>query len=172
MAVMKIYRMGDDVLRKKAHEVKEINRRTVALIKDMAETMYAADGCGLAAPQVGILKRVVVVDVGEGLIELVNPEIVSVSDETQTGLEGCLSLPGKWGIVTRPLRATVRAQDRYGDWYEYEGEELLARAFLHEIDHLDGHLYPEIAEKMLTAEELEEMLKQEEDAIEAEGEDK
>ena len=104
-------------------------------------------------------------------IELVNPEIVSVSDETQTGLEGCLSLPGKWGIVTRPLRATVRAQDRYGDWYEYEGEELLARAFLHEIDHLDGHLYPEIAEKMLTAEELEEMLKQEEDAIEAEGED-
>ena len=108
---------------------------------------------------------------GLEFIELVNPEIVSVSDETQTGLEGCLSLPGKWGIVTRPLRATVRAQDRYGDWYEYEGEELLARAFLHEIDHLDGHLYPEIAEKMLTAEELEEMLKQEEDAIEAEGED-
>ena len=109
---------------------------------------------------------------GLEFIELVNPEIVSVSDETQTGLEGCLSLPGKWGIVTRPLRATVRAQDRYGDWYEYEGEELLARAFLHEIDHLDGHLYPEIAEKMLTAEELEEMLKQEKDAIEAEGEDK
>ena len=101
---------------------------------------------------------------------MVNPEIVSVSDETQTGLEGCLSLPGKWGIVTRPLRATVRAQDRYGEWYEYEGEELLARAFLHEIDHLDGHLYPEIAEKMLTAEELEELLKQEEDAIEAETE--
>ena len=112
-----------------------------------------------------------VIDAEDEDIELVNPEIVSVSDETQTGLEGCLSLPGKWGIVTRPLRATVRAQDRYGDWYEYEGEELLARAFLHEIDHLDGHLYPEIAEKMLTAEELDEMLKQEEDAIEAEGED-
>ena len=137
----------------------------------MFETMHNANGVGLAGPQVGILRRVVVIDAEDEDIELVNPEIVSVSDETQTGLEGCLSLPGKWGIVTRPLRATVRAQDRYGDWYEYEGEELLARAFLHEIDHLDGHLYPEIAEKMLTAEELEELRKQEEDAIEAEGED-
>ena len=159
MALRNIVTQGDPILNKKCRPVTEFDEKLANLLDDMFETMHNANGVGLAGPQVED-------------IELVNPEIVSVSDETQTGLEGCLSLPGKWGIVTRPLRATVRAQDRYGDWYEYEGEELLARAFLHEIDHLDGHLYPEIAEKMLTAEELEEMLKQEEDAIEAEGEDK
>ena len=140
------------------------------LLDDMFETMHDANGVGLAGPQVGILRRVVVVDAGEEDIELVNPEIVEVSEETQTGLEGCLSLPGKWGIVTRPMRAKVRAQDRFGDWYEYEGEELIARAFLHEIDHLDGHMYTEIAEKMLTAEELEEMLKAEQEAESEEAE--
>ena len=172
MALRNIVTQGDPILNKKCRPVTEFDEKLANLLDDMFETMHNANSVGLAGPQVGILRRVVVIDAEDEDIELVNPEIVSVRDETQTGLEGCLSLPGKWGIVTRPLRATVRAQDRYGDWYEYEGEELLARAFLHEIDHLDGHLYPEIAEKMLTAEELEEMLKQEEDAIEAEGEDK
>ena len=98
-----------------------------------------------------------------------NPEVVEVSEQTQTGLEGCLSLPGKYGIVTRPEHVVVRAQDRYGDWYEYEGEELLARCFMHEIDHLDGHMYTEIAEKMLTPEELEELSRQQEENEEDEG---
>ena len=171
MAVLEVVLYPDERLATVCEPVAKVDAELYKFIDDMFETMHNANGVGLAGPQVGILRRVVVIDAEDEDIELVNPEIVSVSDETQTGLEGCLSLPGKWGIVTRPLRATVRAQDRYGDWYEYEGEELLARAFLHEIDHLDGHLYPEIAEKMLTAEELEEMLKQEEDAIEAEGED-
>ena len=151
MALRNIVTQGDPILNKKCRPVTEFDEKLANLLDDMFETMHNANGVGLAGPQVGILRRVVVIDAEDEDIELVNPEIVSVSDETQTGLEGCLSLPGKW--------------------YEYEGEELLARAFLHEIDHLDGHLYPEIAEKMLTAEELEEMLKQEEDAIEAEGED-
>ena len=103
------------------------------------------------------------------LIELVNPEVVEVSEETQTGLEGCLSLPGKYGIVTRPEHVVVRAQDRNGDWYEYEGDEILARCFLHEIDHLDGHMYTEIAEKMLTPEELAALEQQEADNEEDEG---
>lgn len=113
-------------MNKKCRPVTEFDEKLANLLDDMFETMHNANGVGLAGPQVGILRRVVVIDAEDEDIELVNPEIVSVSDETQTGLEGCLSLPGKWGIVTRPLRATVRAQDRYGDWYEYEGEELLA----------------------------------------------
>ena len=112
---------------------------------------------------------VVVVDAGDEDIELVNPEVVEVSEETQTGLEGCLSLPGKYGIVTRPEHVVVRAQDRNGDWYEYEGDEILARCFLHEIDHLDGHMYTEIAEKMLTPEELAALEQQEADNEEDEG---
>ena len=111
MAVMKILRLGDETLRKKSHPVTKIDRRTIGLLKDMAETMYAADGCGLAAPQVGILRRMVVIDVGDGLIELINPEIVAQSGE-QTGQEGCLSVPGVYGIVRRPMKVTVRAQDR------------------------------------------------------------
>ena len=133
MALRKIVTVGDPILTKKCRPVTKFDDRLATLLDDMFETMHDANGVGLAGPQVGILRRVVVIDAEDEDIELVNPEIVSVSDETQTGLEGCLSLPGKWGIVTRPLRATVRAQDRYGDWYEYEGEELLARAFLHEI---------------------------------------
>ena len=170
MALRNIVKVGDPVLTKKCRPVTKFDDSLATLLDDMFETMHDANGVGLAGPQVGLLRRVVVIDTGEEYIELVNPEIVEVSEETQTGLEGCLSLPGEWGIVTRPMRAKVRAQDRCGDWYEYEGEELLARAFLHEIDHLDGHMYTEIAEKMLTAEELEELLKQEEDAAEAESE--
>ena len=170
MALRNIVKVGDPVLTKKCRPVTKFDDSLATLLDDMFETMHDANGVGLAGPQVGLLRRVVVIDTGEEDIELVNPEIVEVSEETQTGLEGCLSLPGEWGIVTRPMRAKVRAQDRCGDWYEYEGEELLARAFLHEIDHLDGHMYTEIAEKMLTPEELEELLKQEEDAAEAESE--
>ena len=140
MAVMKIYRIGDEVLRKKAHPVKEINRRTVGLLKDMAETMYAADGVGLAAPQVGILRRMVVIDIGEGLIELINPEIIEQSG-TQTGPEGCLSVPGKHGTVERPDHVVVRALDRKGREIEVTGEGFLARAICHELDHLDGVMY-------------------------------
>ena len=125
------------------------------LLDDMAETMYQANGVGLAAPQVGILRRVVVIDVGDGIIELVNPEIIAAEGE-QTGLEGCLSVPGKWGIVTRPDVVRVRAQDRYGDWFEVEGEGLTARAFCHEIEHLDGHLFVEHTDHLMTEEELEE----------------
>lgn len=140
MGVMKICRLGEDVLRKKAHPVKEITKRTVALLKDMAETMYAADGCGLAAPQVGILRRVVVIDVGDGLVELINPEILEMSG-SQQGPEGCLSVPGKHGLVERPDYVKVRALDRKGREFEFEAEGFFARAVCHELDHLDGILY-------------------------------
>ena len=126
----------------------------------MIETMHDANGVGLAGPQVGVLRRVVVVDTGEEDLELVNPEIVRTGKETQTGTEGCLSLPGEYGIVTRPNFVVVRAQDRTGDWYEYEGAELIARCFCHELDHLDGHMYTEFAERMLTKEEIEQMYAQ------------
>ena len=173
MALRKIVTVGDPILTKPCREVTKFDDKLAQLLDDMFETMHDANGVGLAGPQVGILRRVVVVDTGEEDIELVNPEVVCISEETQTGLEGCLSLPGKYGIVTRPMEVTVRAQDRYGDWYEYEGEELVARAFLHEIDHLDGHMYTELAEKMLTDEELDELMRQQE-AEEAEeaGEEK
>ena len=169
MALRKIALQGEECLTKVCRPVTDFNSRLRTLLDDMADTLEESGGVGLAAPQVGVLRRVcVVLDEEDQLIELVNPEIIRTEGE-QTGLEGCLSLPGKWGIVTRPLRATVRAQDRYGDWYEYEGEELLARAFLHEIDHLDGHMYTEIAEKMLTPEELAALEQQEADNEEDEG---
>ena len=121
-----------------------------------------ACGVGLAAPQVGVLRRVVVVDTGEdGILELINPEIIDQSG-SQTGLEGCLSVPGKYGIVTRPNVVTVRAQDRDGNWFEVEGEALIARCFCHELAHLDGQLYTEVAERMLTPEELQELTEGEE----------
>ena len=163
MAIRKIHEVGDPCLAKVCRPVTEFNDRLHELLDDMADTLEEAGGVGLAAPQVGILRRVVVVDAGDEDIELVNPEVVEVSEETQTGVEGCLSLPGKYGIVTRPEHVVVRAQDRNGDWYEYEGEDIVARCFLHEIDHLDGHMYTEIAERMLTPEELEEMTRQEEE---------
>lgn len=161
MALRKIVTVGDPVLTKVCRPVTKFDRRLSDLIDDMIETMHDANGVGLAAPQVGILRRVVVVDTGEEDLELVNPVVVQTSEQTQTGLEGCLSVPGEYGIVTRPQQVTVRAQDRTGEWYEYEGEEIVARAFLHELDHLEGHIYTELAEKMLTPEELEEYMNRE-----------
>lgn len=163
MALRNIVTVGDPVLTKKCRPVVKFDDRLAQLIDDMKETMQNANGVGLAAPQVGVLRRLVVVDVGDEIVELVNPEIVSMSEEMQTGVEGCLSLPGEYGVVTRPMYVTVRAQDRNGDWYEYDGEELVARCFCHEIDHLDGHMYTEIAEKMLTPEELEKMVAESDD---------
>lgn len=157
MALRNIVTVGDDVLNKTCRPVTKFDEKLGQLIDDMIETMQQANGVGLAAPQVGILRRVVVVDAGEEVFELVNPEIIEVGEETQTGLEGCLSVPGQYGIVTRPNFVVVRAQDRTGEWYEVEGEELIARAFCHELDHLDGHIYTEIAERMLTEEELQKL---------------
>ncbi len=141
MAVLKIMKLGeDDVLRKKAHPVKLIDRRTQALLKDMAETMYAAEGVGLAAPQVGILRRMAVIDVGDGLVELINPEIVS-AEGAEVGAEGCLSVPGRRGTVERPTKVVVRALDRKGRQIEFTAEGFFARAVCHELDHLDGVVY-------------------------------
>ena len=120
----------------------------------MRDTLAEANGVGLAAPQVGILRRVVIVDTGEEILELVNPEMLETDGE-QEGPEGCLSVPGKYGLVKRPYTAKVRAQDRFGQWYEAEGEELIARCFCHELDHLDGIVYTEVMERFLTDEELE-----------------
>ena len=145
MAIRKIREMGDEVLTKRCKEVTSMTLRTKLLINDMIDTMYEAMGVGLAAPQVGILKRIVVIDVGEGPIVLINPEILETSGE-QTGDEGCLSVPGKAGCVTRPNYVKVKALNEEMEEVIYEGEELLARAFCHEIDHLDGHLYVEKVE--------------------------
>ncbi len=140
MALRQILEIGEPTLRKKCKVVKEINEKITQLLDDMADTMYDADGVGLAAPQVGILKRVVVIDIGEGLIELINPEIIETEGEYVDN-EGCLSVPGESGDVIRPYRVKVRALNRFGETVEIEGEELLARAFCREIDHLDGILY-------------------------------
>ena len=146
MAKLQIRKMGDPVLRKVCRPVDTINERVLTLLDDMKETMRAADGCGLAAPQVGILRRIVVIETEEsGLIELINPKIIARAGE-QTEVEGCLSIPGKSGITHRPMYVTVRALDRNGNEVEYRGSGLLARAFCHELDHLDGKLYIDIAE--------------------------
>mgnify|MGYP000426645383 CR=1 FL=1 len=145
MAIRKIREMGDGVLTKVCKEVEKVTPRTKVLIDDMFDTMYDAMGVGLAAPQVGVLKRIVTIDVGEGPILLINPEIIETSGE-QTGEEGCLSLPGKAGQVTRPNYVKARAFDENMEPYEIEGEDLLARAILHETDHLDGHMYTEKVE--------------------------
>ena len=146
MAIRNIREMGDPVLNKTCKPVTEVTERIAELIEDMFETMYDADGVGLAAPQVGILKRIVVIDVtGEDPILLINPVIIETSGE-QTGNEGCLSLPGKTGVVTRPNYVKVRAYDEEMKPFEIEGTELLARAFCHEIDHLDGKMYVDLVE--------------------------
>ena len=140
MAIRNIMKDDDPVLRKVCRPVTEFNERLWQLLDDMADTMHAAPGVGLAGPQVGILRRVVVMDVGDGVIEAINPEIVEVEGE-QSGEEGCLSFPGKWGIVKRPYKVRMKAQDRHGKWYFLTGEELLARCMCHEIDHLDGVVF-------------------------------
>ena len=145
MATRKIREIGDEVLTKPCKEVTKITLRTKVLINDMMDTMYEALGVGLAAPQVGVLKRIVVIDVGEGPIVLINPEIIETSGE-QSGEEGCLSVPGKSGMVTRPNYVKVRALNEDMEEIELEGEGLLARAFCHEIDHLDGKMYVDLVE--------------------------
>ena len=145
MALRTIREFGDEVLNKECKEVTKMTLRTKVLINDMLDTMYEAMGVGLAAPQVGILKRIVVIDIGEGPIVLINPVILETSGE-QTGEEGCLSVPGKCGQVTRPNYVKVRALDEDMNEFEMEGEGLLARAFCHEIDHLDGKLYTRLVE--------------------------
>jgi peptide deformylase len=148
MALRQIRIQGDSVLEKVCRPVEKMTPRLQVLIEDMLDTMYEADGVGLAAPQVGILRRIAVVDVGEGPVIMVNPEVLETSG-SQTGEEGCLSLPGKSGQVTRPNYAKVRALNENMEEYEIEGTELLARALLHEIDHLDGHMYTEKVEGTL-----------------------
>ncbi len=145
MAVRKIRELGDEILRKQCKEVPKMTLRTKMLIGDMLDTMYDAMGVGLAASQVGILKRIVTIDVGDGPIVLINPEVIETSGE-QTGEEGCLSVPGKAGVVTRPSYAKVRALNENMEEIEIEGEELLARALLHEIDHLNGKVYVDLVE--------------------------
>ena len=141
MAKLQIRKLGDDALRKSCRPVEAITPRVLTLLDDMVETMRAANGCGLAAPQVGILRRIVVVEVEPGEVyELINPKIIAFSGE-QDGQEGCLSLPGQWGMVKRPMNVTVRAMNRHGETVEITGSEMLARCFCHELDHLDGTLY-------------------------------
>ena len=155
MAIRKIVVQGDSILNKRCRPVTDFNRRLHILLDDMKETLEEAQGAGLAAPQVGILRRaVIVVDDSEEMLELVNPEILDQSGE-QTAPEGCLSVPGKWGMVTRPYSVKIRAQDRDGNWFELEREEMTARCLCHEIEHLDGHLYVEHIDHFLSDEELE-----------------
>lgn len=154
MGLRKILTDKEPALHKVCRPVEKFDKRLHRLLDDMAETLQEANGVGLAAPQVGILRRVVIVDTGEEILELVNPTLVETSGE-QEGPEGCLSVPGRYGLVKRPNVAKVRAQDRNGEWFEAEGEELIARCFCHELDHLDGILYTEVMERFLTEEELE-----------------
>ena len=155
MGIRKILTVKEPCLHKVCRPVEKFDKKLHKLLDDMKETLVDANGVGLAAPQVGILRRVVIVDTGEEMLELVNPELVETSGE-QEGAEGCLSVPGKYGLVKRPNYAKVRAQDRDGNWFEAEGEELIARCFCHELDHLDGIVYTEIMERYLTDEELNE----------------
>ena len=154
MAIRKIVKLGDDCLRKVCKPQEKFDLRLWLLLKDMADTMYKAEGVGLAAPQVGILRRVVVIDIGDGLVELINPVITS-REGCQCGREGCLSLPGRQGIVTRPNKVTVRALDRKGNEFELEAEGFMARAVCHELDHLDGTVYIDVMDRELTPEEIE-----------------
>ena len=163
MALRKIALEGEECLTKVCRPVTDFNSRLHTLLDDMADTLVESGGVGLAAPQVGILRRVcVVLDEDDQLIELVNPEIIRTEGE-QTGLEGCLSVPGKYGVVTRPEVVRVRAQDRDGEWFEVEDEGLTARCFCHEIEHLDGHLFVERTDHLLTEEELDEYIRQQEE---------
>ena len=153
MGLRKILTDKEPALHKVCKPVVNFDRKLHKLLDDMAETLEEANGVGLAAPQVGILRRVVIVDTGEGILELINPELIETDGE-QEGAEGCLSVPGKYGLVKRPYYAKVRAQDRDGEWFEAEGEELIGRCFCHELDHLDGILYTQVMERFLTEEEM------------------
>ena len=163
MALRKIVLQGDESLTKVCRPVTDFNSRLHTLLDDMTETLLDSGGVGLAAPQVGVLRRVCVVqNEDDEVIELINPEIIYTEGE-QTGLEGCLSVPGKYGIVTRPEVVRVRAQDRNGDFFEVEDSDLTARCFCHEIEHLDGHLFVEHTDHLMTEEELEEFIREQEE---------
>ena len=153
MGLRKILTVDEAALHKTCKPVTEFDAKLHKLLDDMRDTLLDSGGVGLAAPQVGIVRRVVLVDTGDEILELVNPTLVETSGE-QIGAEGCLSVPNKYGLVKRPYYAKVRAQDRFGNWYEAEGEELTARCFCHELDHLDGIIYTELMERYLTEEEL------------------
>jgi peptide deformylase len=161
MAIREILVEGDPVLNKRCHTVTQFDEKLALLMDDLKETLKKANGMGLAAPQIGILRRAVIVVAGDQMLELINPTILDQSGE-QEGLEGCLSVPGLWGYVTRPQWVKVRAQDRNGNWFETEGSDLVARCFCHELSHLDGHLYTELTDRLYTSEELDEMLGEEE----------
>lgn len=153
MAIRTIVQEGDPILLKKCREVTDFNPRLHLLLDDMSETLAKADGAGLAAPQVGILRACALVMLDDGrYLEIINPEVIDVSGE-QEGVEGCLSVPGKFGIVKRPNYVKVRAQDRFGKTFEYESEGFTARAFLHEIDHLSGHMFTELVSEIIDPEE-------------------
>ena len=154
MGLRKILTDKEPALHKVCKPVEKFDEKLHKLLDDMQETLLDANGVGLAAPQVGILRRLVIVDTGEEILELINPTLLETDGE-QEGAEGCLSVPGRYGLVKRPYWAKVRAQDRDGNWFEAEGEELIARCFCHELDHLDGILYTEVMERYLTEEELE-----------------
>ena len=161
MALRNIVKDGDPVLTKRCRPVEKFDKKLHTLLDDMAETMHHANGVGLAAPQVGILRRAVVIDISpeqDSVLELVNPKIIAYSGE-QEGNEGCLSFPGQWGIVKRPNYVKVKAQDRFGEEFTVEGTELLARAFCHELDHLDGIVFKDVADRLLTPQEVEELEK-------------
>ena len=153
MALRKIVTLEDPVLRKTSRKVEKFDKRLWDLLDDKKDTLYSANGAGLAAVQVGILRRVVVIDVGDGLMELVNPEITERSDEKQEEVEGCLSIPGRYGVTERPEWVKVKAQNREGKWVVYKGEGLKARCFCHELDHLDGVLYIDNALEMYDEED-------------------
>ncbi len=161
MAIRNIVRVGDDVLAKECRRVEIFDNKLRQLLDDMQDTLYEANGAGLAAPQVGVLRQICVIDVGDGLVELINPEIVHVEGE-QSGAEGCLSLPDEWGMVSRPQRVTVKAQNRKGKWFETTGEDLFARCICHEVDHLHRIVFTDKASRMLTPKEIEQMQKEQE----------
>ncbi len=169
MAIRTILTQGEPALEKMCHPVTNFDEKLAVLLDDLKETLAHANGLGLAAPQVGILRRaVIVVDDDGQMLELVNPEIIDQAGE-QDGLEGCLSVPGLWGYVKRPAWVKVRAQDRTGAWFEAEGHDVTARCFCHEISHLDGHLYTELCDKLYTNEELDRMLEEQEQKTAQEG---
>ena len=163
MAIREILSDRDPALHKKCHPITQFDEKLSSLLDDLKETLVDANGAGLAAPQIGILRRaVIVVTADDEMLELVNPEII-FSEGEQDGLEGCLSIPGMWGYVKRPTWVKVRAQDRHGKWFETEGSDLAARCFCHELEHLEGHMYDEHVDRLYTAEEVDAMMAEDED---------